>query len=213
MSQIFTIGHSIDSIEAFIEHLKYHKIDTIVDVRSVPYSRFVNQFNKEKLHYSLKQKGILYVPMGDHLGAKHTEDDLLFDDGKVNYSKVTKTQQFQNGIERLEKGLEKGYNIALMCSEKNPLECHRFSLISHYLDKNGHEVKHLIKKNVYSHQFLQDNLLGYLREYQKITTDIQKITSYRSIQGALFETKSIDEEILYLKLNKLVGRIVKKEDI
>ena len=59
MSQIFTIGHSTDTIESFIEYLKCYQIDTIVDVRSIPYSRFANQFNKEQIAYSLKKKNIV----------------------------------------------------------------------------------------------------------------------------------------------------------
>jgi uncharacterized protein (DUF488 family) len=130
MSQIFTIGHSTDTIETFIEYLKRHQIDTVVDVRSIPYSRFASQFNKEDLSASLKEKNIFYIPMGNNLGGRYTERELLFEDGKVDFSKVVLTDRFQEGIYRVETGIKKGYKIVLMCSEKNPIECHRFSLIS-----------------------------------------------------------------------------------
>jgi uncharacterized protein (DUF488 family) len=189
----------------FIEYLKHHKIDTIVDVRSIPYSRFANQFNKENLSSILKLEGIFYVPMGDNLGARYSDKELLFEDGKVDFSKVVVTAKFKDGICRVETGVKKGHRIALMCSEKNPIECHRFSLISDYLYKKGYDIRHLVENNVFEHRLLHDNLLKYFKEYHKITTDLKKIVNCRFVQGSLFEIESIDEKTLYLKLNQLIG--------
>ena len=206
MNRIFTIGHSTDTIEMFINYLKLHKIDTVVDVRSVPYSRFASQFNKEILSERLKYEKIYYVPMGDNLGARYTEKELLFEDGKVDFSKVIATDKFKDGINRLEKGIKKGLKIALMCSEKNPIECHRFSLIANYLYKKGYNILHLVGINVYEHSFLQNKLLEYFREHHRVTMDLNKIISYRRIQRALFEVEeNINENIIYLELNKLIG--------
>lgn len=205
MSQIFTIGHSTDTIETFIEYLKHHQIDTVVDVRSIPYSRFASQFNKEDLSVSLKEKNIFYIPMGNNLGARYTERELLFEDGKVDFSKVVVTDRFQEGIYRVETGIKKGCKIALMCSEKNPIECHRFSLISNYLHKKGYAINHLIGKDIFEHKLLQNKLLDYYKEYRKISTDINKIIKSHFVQSSLFDTAGIDENVLYLKLNRLVG--------
>jgi len=205
MKKIFTIGHSTNTIENFIESLKNYQINTIVDVRSIPYSRFANQFNKEQLSASLKKVNILYIPMGNNLGARYEEDELLFEDGKVNFSKVVATNQFQEGIDRIKTGIEKSYKIALMCSEKNPIECHRFSLISNYLYKKGYNINHIIGKDIFNHKLLQDKLLDYYKEYQKISTDINRITNFRFKQMSLFDTDNINVNTLYLKLNKLVG--------
>ena len=205
MSQIFTIGHSTNTIETFIEYLKRHQIDTVVDVRSIPYSRFASQFNKEYLSASLKEKNIFYIPMGNNLGARYTERELLFKDGKVDFSKVVVTDRFQEGIYRVETGIKKGYKIAIMCSEKNPIECHRFSLISNYLHKRGYVINHLIGKDIFEHKLLQDKLLNYYKEYHKISTDINKIIKFHFMQRSLFDTDSIGEDVLYLKLNRLVG--------
>jgi len=205
MSQIFTIGHSTDTIETFIEYLKRHQIDTVVDVRSIPYSRFASQFNKEDLSVSLKEKNTFYIPMGNNLGGRYTERELLFEDGKVDFSKVVLTDRFQEGIYRVETGIKKGYKIALMCSEKNPIECHRFSLISNYLHKRGYVINHLIGKDIFEHKLLQDKLLHYYKEYHKISTDINKIIKSPFMQSSLFDTDSIDENVLYSQLNRLVG--------
>lgn len=205
MNQIFSIGHSTDTIKMFIEYLKHHKIDTVVDVRSVPYSRFANQFNKEDLSSSLKLSGIFYVPMGDNLGARYSEKELLFENGKIDFSKVVATNKFKDGIYRVETGVKKGHRIALMCSEKNPIECHRFSLISDYLYKKGYDVRHLVEKKVFEHRLLQDNLLKYFKEHHKITTDLKKIANCRFVQESLFEIESINDQTLFLKLNQLIG--------
>ncbi len=205
MSKIFTIGHSTNTIESFIEYLKNYQINTIVDVRSIPYSRFASQFNKKQLSASLKKVNILYIPMGNNLGARYEENELLFEDGKVNFSKVVATDQFQEGIYRIKTGIEKGYKIALMCSEKNPIECHRFSLISSYLYKKGYDIDHIIGKDIFNHKLLQDKLLDYYKEYQKISTDINRIINFRFKQMSLFDTDNINVNTLYLKLNKLVG--------
>ena len=73
--------------------------------------------------------------MGDVLGARYEDKSLLFDSGKVNFKKVQETKNFQDGIARRERGIEKGYNISLMCSEKEAFDCHRFGLISEFLSK------------------------------------------------------------------------------
>ncbi len=205
MSKIYTIGHSTDSVDQFLEYLRFHQINTIVDVRSTPYSKFANQFNKDQLSNFLKVKKIYYIFMGDELGARHEQEELLFEDGTVDFSKVTATTNFKKGINRVENGIIKGYKIALMCSEKNPIECHRFSLISNFLHKNGYIVNHIVDENVFKHEELEHKLIDYYKEYHKISTDFAKISKFHCMQGFLFETNDINENNLYIKLNKLIG--------
>ncbi len=205
MNTIHTIGHSTVTIEAFVEHLKYHKIDTVVDVRSTPYSRFANQFNKEILAATLKNKGILYIYLGDTLGARHTKSTLLFEDGKVDFSKVAVSDNFVGGMSRVEDGVRKEYKITLMCSEKNPIECHRFSLLSCYLSEKGYPIKHLVGEKIFDHKLLVSKLLEYYKKFNRITTDFDKIVNFENLQRSLFEVDYIDESELYLKLNKLIG--------
>ncbi len=205
MNKIYTIGHSTDSLDYFIGLLATNQIDTIVDVRSVPYSRFVSQFNKDQLAIFLKKNNINYVPMGKYLGARYKDKELLFDDGKVNFSKVINTKRFQEGITRIETGIKKGYKIALMCSEKNPIKCHRFSLVSHFLHQRGYMVNHIMGEDVFSHKLLESKLLDYYKEYHKISMDISKIKNFNLIQNAIFDFDEIDENKLYFTLNKLVA--------
>jgi len=115
----------------------------VADVRSVPYSQHTPQFNKEVLVKALKTKGIQYVFLGKELGAR-TEDLSCYEHGKVVFDRLRNTNLFKTGIERLLKGLEKGYRIAIMCSEKDPLGCHRFVLVSRSLQKTGCQVLHIL---------------------------------------------------------------------
>ncbi len=164
MKQIFTIGHSIYEIKDFVTLLKENWIDTIVDVRSIPYSKFASQYNREVLKRYLKENGIYYIYMGNLLGARYEDKNLLFDDGKVNFKKVQETKFFQDGITRIEKGVAKGYKIALMCSEKEAFDCHRFALISEFLSKIGFEIKHIYPDKILTQADLEKMLL---KKYSK----------------------------------------------
>lgn len=154
MKEIYTIGHSTHTLDKFHKMLKEYKINVLVDVRSIPFSKYVSQFNQDNLKTFLKNRNIFYIFMGNNLGARWNNKNLIFEDGRVNFEKVKSTKEFQEGIERLEKGIQKGYRIALMCSEKEALDCHRFVLISPVLDNLGYEVFHIYPSYVLSQKDL-----------------------------------------------------------
>jgi uncharacterized protein (DUF488 family) len=142
---IYTIGHSNHPIDYFDELLEAHGINCVIDVRSVPASAYNPQFNKDSLTNYLKCNNIAYLHFGDEFGARHTEKSLLDDSGKVDFDKVRKSDKFLKGVERLKGGLSQGFTVVLMCSEAEPFDCHRFSLISYYLVRNGFIVRHVLK--------------------------------------------------------------------
>lgn len=162
---IYTIGHSNHSIEIFLDLLKTFSITFLVDVRSVAASSYNPQFNKESLSNSLKSNGIIYLHFAEEFGARHTDPDLLDDDGKVNFEYVRQSWNFKNGVDRLWQGIDKGYSIALMCSEGEPFDCHRFSMVSIALQIEGFEVKHILKdKTLKTNAQLETQLL---KKYEK----------------------------------------------
>jgi hypothetical protein len=75
MPELFTIGHSTHSWEKFLELLRQHRIETVADVRSSPYSQFNPHFNREPLQLALRQQGISYVFLGEELGARRSEPE------------------------------------------------------------------------------------------------------------------------------------------
>ncbi len=164
LRELFTIGHSIYKIEYFISLLKQYDIDTIVDIRSLPYSKFASQYNKEVIKHYLKKSSIKYIFMGDLLGARYNDENLLFDDGKVNFKKVQEIKSFQDAIDRLSNGIDKGYNISLMCCEKEAFNCHRFGLVSEFLTKNKIDVNHIYPDKIISQEILEEQLL---KKYNK----------------------------------------------
>jgi uncharacterized protein (DUF488 family) len=162
---IYTVGHSTHPIDYFLTLLQEYSVNCLIDVRSVAASAYNPQYNKEPLSNFLKQNGITYLHFAEEFGARHTDPDLLDDDGKVDFEKVRKSWNFKNGVERLWSGLDKGLIIALMCSESEPFDCHRFSMVSIALEKDGFAVKHILKdKTTKSNAELEKQLL---KKYDK----------------------------------------------
>ncbi len=158
--EVYTIGHSNHTIEYFLELLQSQNINCLIDVRSNPVSGYNPQFNKVSLKDFLKSSRIVYMHFGKEFGARHEDSDVLDNEGVVDFVSFRKSFAFQQGVERVDMGLDKGYRIALMCSEGNPLECHRFSMISVHLEEIGISVKHILKdKTVKSHIELEKELL------------------------------------------------------
>jgi len=182
---VYTIGHSNHPIDYFNELLGAHGINCVIDVRSVPASAYNPQFNKESLSNYLKYNNITYLHFGDEFGARHTEKDLLDDSGKVDFDKVRKSDKFLSGVERLKGGLSKGFTVALMCSEAEPFDCHRFSLISYYLVRNGFIVRHILKDSA-----LIENSELEMRLLKKYDKKIPKPTLFDPV--ILTETEKLN---------------------
>jgi len=138
---IYTIGHSTHSIQNFVSLLKTQGVTAIADVRSAPYSRFQPQFNRESLAKYLNDSGVEYVFVGDSIGGRSTNEDD-FENGRVVYARLKRNEYFEQGIQRVIEGSER-FKLALMCSEKEPIECHRTLLVGHTLFENGLPVTHI----------------------------------------------------------------------
>lgn len=140
-SALYSIGHSTHPIEDFTALLRRHEISVVADVRSAPYSRYNPQFNRESLKRSLKSEGIGYLFLGKELGPR-VDDPGCYANGKVKYSRLAERPAFRDGVERVAKGAET-HRIALMCAEKEPLECHRTLLVAQALAARGLRVDHI----------------------------------------------------------------------
>jgi uncharacterized protein (DUF488 family) len=139
---ILTIGHSNHALPRFLDLLKSAAVTTVADVRSVPVSRFVPHFNKDRLAASLGQRGILYLFLGRELGGR-PERPELFTEGSADYEKMAQTPSFKAGIERLTEGA-RDKRIALICAEADPLDCHRCLLVGRSLAEAGVDVGHIL---------------------------------------------------------------------
>jgi uncharacterized protein (DUF488 family) len=130
-------------MERFMAMLKEHNIDTLCDVRSSPYSRFTPQFNRESLKEDLAKHRILYLYLGAELGPR-SSDPSCYENGKVQYKRLVEKEIFQQGLDRLRKGINT-YRIALMCAEKDPLTCHRMILICRNLRGEDILIRHILE--------------------------------------------------------------------
>ena len=139
---VFTIGHSNLEFMKFAALLREHGVQAVADVRSSPYSQYNPQFNREPLQRGLREQGVSYVFLGAELGARRSECECYVK-GRADYSLIAKTQAFKHGLDRIVQGAAK-MRVALMCSEKDPVDCHRCIIVSPRLRDRGIEVLHIL---------------------------------------------------------------------
>lgn len=189
---IFSIGHSTQPVDRFIELLKKHNIDVVADVRSSPFSRFNPQFNKDSIASALKKSGIKYAFFGKELGAR-ADDPSCYVKGKVQYDRLAARDEFKHAISRLQKG-SIDHRIALMCAEKEPLECHRTILVSQALSQAGWEVTHILYDgSLETHESTLDRLLDI--------TGLPKSDLFKSRDALLAEALSKQESRIAYEAN------------
>ena len=139
---VWTVGHSTHPYEGLIELLRAAQITAIADVRSAPFSRHFPQFNKEPLQAELRSDGIAYSFLGKELGGRPSGREY-YEDGVASYERMAEARTFKAGLRRVLDGAQK-YRIALMCSERDPLDCHRCLLVGRALSLQGVTMKHIL---------------------------------------------------------------------
>ena len=140
---VFSIGHSNYKLEKFVDLLLQHNIHMVFDVRSVPYSKFTQHFNREKLEKSLTDLGLMYIFAGEYLGGR-PNDKKFYKEGKVDFGLLAKDSRFRKSLSLL-KAAEKRFRICIMCAEKNPVKCHRHTLLAKELKRIGVNVAHILE--------------------------------------------------------------------
>ena len=147
---LYTIGHSNHTQEKLVQLLVDNGIQTLVDVRTSPYSRYNPQFNKDALEFWLSRSHITYIFSGKHLGGRPSdpscykhgvvpdeEVDFLHE---VDYRAVMEKPWFQRAVEALIQTATET-PTAILCSEEDPANCHRHHLIARYLGELYPEVE------------------------------------------------------------------------
>ncbi|ODT68033.1 MAG: hypothetical protein ABS75_22000 [Pelagibacterium sp. SCN 63-23] len=161
--QISTLGHSAHDWPTFQRLLELNSIGAIADVRSRPRSRF-RHFNASTLRGNLNQIGVSYLFLGDLLGGMPTH-------GPVRYEEMAQTIEFRTGIARLLEIMPRT-RLALLCSEHEVLDCHRFLLISRHLTGLGVDVEHIHRDGtVETQREAEDRLMTRTRVERDLLTD------------------------------------------
>lgn len=186
-----TIGHGKADLILFISILFKCKVNCVVDVRSSPYSKYSPQYNKEKFEAELTKYNIAYKWFGESLGGRPKDLSTYDEDGIVDYEKLVNSELFLKGVLQLEE-LSKTSNVAIMCSENDPLKCHRFLAISRELTRRGYNVFHIKDyKKLVKQSKLEDELI--------------KIHFDPPVQLGLFSNTDDILSESYAKQNKLCG--------
>jgi len=175
---IFTIGHSNYPMDKYMTLLKQHNISLIADVRSEPYSGYCPHFNKAEIEHYLMVEKIRYVFMGTELGAR-PKSSQYYDGNKINFEKLVKGKEFQQGIHWLLEHIP-NERIALMCSEKEPLDCHRMILLSRQLKYHQISINHILED-------------GTLEEHNQAEL---RLVRYLKIEPTLFEPDVTEQELI-----------------
>jgi hypothetical protein len=143
---LLTIGHSTRPIDEFIDLLRRHGVERLVDVRTIPRSRHNPQFNREALAKSLQDAGIDYAHLKELGGLRHPRLDSV-NTGWRNtsfrgYADYMQSAEFDQALDRL-LNLCAGKRCAVMCAEAVPWRCHR-SLLADALSTRGIAVEHIM---------------------------------------------------------------------
>jgi uncharacterized protein (DUF488 family) len=155
---VFSIGHSTHSYERFLELIRNAGVTAIADVRTSPYSRHFPHFSRDMLKDELRTNAIAYSFLGRELGGRPTGNQY-YSNGVADYERMAQSPDFARGLQRVVDGARK-YRIALMCSEHDPLDCHRCLLVGRALAVRGVAVKHILADGtIADHREIEERLL------------------------------------------------------
>lgn len=199
---IYTIGYAHHTQESFLALLEKYQIGIVIDVRTMAYSAFHPQFNKEPIKQFLNSHHILYRQMEEAFGIIRPDSDLLNEAGYLDFTKIAELPAFKEGIEVISRGIEQGYAIAFMCAEKAPSDCHRSTLVSRALSERGYEVRHILwdgsiqtqeelEKELLKCYFPNQNQIDLFGMHEKEELLIHKAYELRSNQIASVNGKRV----------------------
>lgn len=215
---LFQNGIIID-IEKMFRILKELNITHLIDIRSIPYSKQYPQCNADNLKVAGKHFSISYGHMPE-LGAKasQTQDvfskacDIFFenifpipksnrpentelnaDEEIVDFQKFRNSEFFSDGIKKIETAYYNNYTLALMCSEKRPIDCHRYFLVSKKLEQkfgDWLDIEHIIKNQNGNIETISNNNLN--KQLLEIVLNKSEIKRLDILSSSIFEHAKID---------------------
>jgi uncharacterized protein (DUF488 family) len=138
---IYTIGHSTRTADELIALLRENGVDLLVDVRTVPRSRFNPQFNTDALPVPLADAGIGYRHLAALGGLRHRPKDAAPSRNTL-WQNEAETTAFRAGLAAL-RAVAREHVTAIMCAEAVWWRCHRRIIADHLL-ASGEAVTHIM---------------------------------------------------------------------
>ncbi len=149
MRAIFTVGHSTRTVAELVTLLRQVDVDLLVDVRSIPRSRAMPQFNIDRLPDSLAVEGIGYQQLPSLGGRRHHPKGAPPSTNTLwrvlafrSYADYAMTAAFRVGLDEL-LALTHQHRCAIMCAEAVWWRCHRRIIADHLLAR-GIPVQHIM---------------------------------------------------------------------
>src|SRR5262245_4383280 len=179
MTTVFTIGHSNHPRDYFMALLDKNRVAAVADVRSKPFSRRHPHFSQPALKRTLEEADVAYLFLGEALGGQPA-DRALYRDNAPDYERMAGTDGFRRGLDRVLDEAPRG-RLALMCAEREPLECHRFLLVSRHLALRGARIAHILGD-------------GSIEEHERTVRRLLAITHLDA--GELFGAAAVAEDVI-----------------
>ena len=184
MATFYMIGHSNHPLELFKAMLEREKISLLYDIRMIPFSRYVPQYNQTTLPDTLAEWGVEYKYRSD-IGPRVEGDTPLYDKNGFNYDKALNRERIAEGLKLLVSELNDSDNVAIMATKKEPLECHRFLILSRVLQNMGHTIKHILPEETVTTESLEKRLVDTLQRRIKRGT-VEAPENYDTLDFAYF---------------------------
>ena len=160
VNTVYTIGYGTRSQEGFVNTLHMAGIDTVIDLRSLPRSRFAPQFDSGVLYEALEKEGIAYYEGGDKLGGRPSDLSLYDSSGRIDWDALRDSPSYREGIDAVKALARDGHVIAVVSSEGDPLTSHRFGTVARTLAEEDMKVLHILHNGeVVRHDELEGRLV------------------------------------------------------
>jgi len=187
-TELYSIGYATKPLAVFLAQLKQYAITAVADVRSVPYSKAFFDYHQDAIKQTLLNNNIRYVFLGEELGPRSKDSNHYDSSQQVQFDLLSQSKLFKRGIDRLKHGMQRHWVIALMCAEKDPIDCHRSLLIGRALqDSLDIDLQH-IKHN---------------GELESQTTLNIRLTKVHNTESDLFCSPQEKIELAYQAQNRL----------
>ena len=184
MATIYMVGHSNHPLELFQTMLQRENISIVYDIRMMPFSRYVPQYNQTTFPKTLEEWNIEYRYVKD-IGPRVEGDTPLYDKNGFNYNLALTRERIISGLKKLMSELKESDQVAIMATKKEPLECHRFLILSRVLQDMGHTIKHILPEETLSSAILEEKMIKSLHRRIKRGTVVEP-EEYDTLEFAYF---------------------------